>query len=37
MILGHKRPDSTYEQVHVGLGLLTLVFYDTIRKERFVL
>lgn len=37
MILGHKRPDSTHEQVHVGLGLLTLVFYDTIRKERFLL
>lgn len=37
MILGHKRPDPTYEQVHAGLGLLTLVSYDTIRKERFLL
>lgn len=37
MILGHKKPDPTYEQVHVGLELLTLISYDTIRKERFLL
>lgn len=37
MILWHKSTDPAYEQVHAGLGLLTLVSYDTIRKERFLL